>query len=125
MADEVGQESESTFLWTGQHPTLATMRNLIRRMHESCAGLVHSLHLGTDSQIQIALVGLAVSQSNDFFLVKFANMEDGAVAIRDGPWTPLMHYIIIRECVPNFNKAKLQFGLELLLSQWDTIMKRV
>ncbi|KAL4285777.1 hypothetical protein AHAS_Ahas19G0020100 [Arachis hypogaea] len=44
-----------------------------------------------------------IDLGNDFFLVKFYNMEDLDFALMEGPWKILDHYLTIRWWKPEFN----------------------
>ncbi|XP_061355099.1 uncharacterized protein LOC133299632 [Gastrolobium bilobum] len=43
---------------------------------------------------------------NDFFSVKFANLEDLSIALTGGPWVLMGHYLAIRKWEPGFNPHK-------------------
>lgn len=44
-----------------------------------------------------------IAIENDFFLVKFASMEDYSFAKYEGPWMVLDYYLIINSWTPNFD----------------------
>ena len=49
-----------------------------------------------------------VDLDNEFYLVKFSNMEDREFVLTGGPCKILDHYLTIKEWVSNFNFTKAQ-----------------
>lgn len=47
-----------------------------------------------------------VALDNDYFLVKFASIDDYKYAKFEGPWMVMDHYLIVKEWVPNFDPVK-------------------
>lgn len=46
---------------------------------------------------------LVIDLDNDYYIAKFAFLEDRECALKGGPWTFQGHYLSIRDWVPHFN----------------------